>query len=238
MAQEGEAQGPAPLAGDRGGNVDPDDDMMALDALCMAVPPELATAISDKDTAKEAWDAIKTMRVSDDRVRKNTAQQLLREFELATYKDGEMVEDYALRLTGMVATLATLGEVVDQGKIIEKMLRSMPSWFKQITVAIRTLLDTSTLTVAELTGRHKAAEESFEEPPSTLHHDRKLYLTEEEWNVCRRQREAEDHGGGGASGSSGRRGGRRGRGRGRGGNVGPSSSSRPANKPIGKDECR
>ena len=57
-----------------GGNVNPDNDMMTLDALCTAVPPELAMAISDKDTAKEVWDAIKTMRVGDDRVRKNTAQ--------------------------------------------------------------------------------------------------------------------------------------------------------------------
>ena len=55
------------------------------------------------------------------------------------------MEDYALRLTGMVATLATLGEVVDQGKIVEKMLRSVPPRFKHIAVVIRTLLDTSTL---------------------------------------------------------------------------------------------
>ena len=45
------------------GDVDPHDDMMALNALCSAMPSELATVISDKDTAKEVWDAIKTMRV-------------------------------------------------------------------------------------------------------------------------------------------------------------------------------
>ena len=89
------------------------------------------------------------------------------------------MEDYALRLNGMVANLTTLGEVVEETKIVEKMLRIVPSRFKQIVLAIRTLLDTSTLIVADLTGRLKATEESFELPPS-MQHDGKLYLTEEE----------------------------------------------------------
>jgi hypothetical protein len=218
------------------GDAGPDDDIEALDVICSAVPPELATAITDKDTAKEAWDTINTLRVGDDRVRKNTAQQLLHEFELATFKDGESVEDYALRLTGMQASLATLSEVLLESKIVEKMLRSVPPWFKQIVVTIRTLLDTSTLSMADLTGRLKAAEELFEGPPSSLLHDGKLYLTEEEWNARRRQREAENISSGGAGGSSARREGRRGRRRGRGGDSGSSSSTGPAK--IGKDQCR
>jgi hypothetical protein len=218
------------------GDADPDDDIEALDAICNAVPPELATAITDKDTAKEAWDTIKTLRVGDDRVRKNTMQQLLHEFELTMFKDSESVEDYALRLTGMQVSLATLGEVLLESKIVEKMLRSVSPRFKQIVVVIRTLLDTSTLSVANLTERLKATEESFEGPPSSLLHDGKLYLTEEEWNARRKQREAENISSGGAGGSSARRGGRCGRGRGRGGDSGSSSSTGLAK--IGKDQCR
>jgi hypothetical protein len=83
--------------------------MMALDALCSAVPPKMARAISDKEMTMAAWKAIATMRVGDERVKENSAQQLRREFELATFKDGETVEDFALRLTGMQASLQTLG---------------------------------------------------------------------------------------------------------------------------------
>jgi hypothetical protein len=149
------------------------------------------------------------------------------------------VEDYALGLTAMMATLATLGEVVEESRAVEKMLRSMPLRFKQIVISIRTLLDTSTLTVADVTGRLKAAEESFE-PPPTLQHDGKLYLTKEEWDARRRRCEAENQAGGGASGSSGRRGNRRGRGRGRGGDSALSSSIGPTNfsGKVGKDQCR
>jgi hypothetical protein len=36
----------------------------------------------------QAWDAIATMRVGDDRVEKVTAQQLRRMFDLTTFDDG------------------------------------------------------------------------------------------------------------------------------------------------------
>jgi len=66
------------------GGVDPQEDMMALDVLASAVPSEMVAAIANKETAKDAWDAIKTMRVGDDRMRKSTAQHLRRQFDLAT----------------------------------------------------------------------------------------------------------------------------------------------------------
>jgi hypothetical protein len=50
--------------------------MMALDALSSAVPLEMVATVASKDSAKEAWDAIKTMRVEDNLVRVSTAQQL------------------------------------------------------------------------------------------------------------------------------------------------------------------
>ncbi|KAG8052747.1 hypothetical protein GUJ93_ZPchr0001g31261 [Zizania palustris] len=75
----------------------------------------------------------------------------------------------------MVAMLATLGEVVEEEKVCEKIIRRIPPCLKQIALAITKLLDVSTLTIANLTGRHKATEETFEEPPSTVQVDGKLY---------------------------------------------------------------
>jgi hypothetical protein len=50
--------------------------MIALDALMLAVPPEMVATVADKTSVKEAWDAIATMRVGDDRVKKATVEQL------------------------------------------------------------------------------------------------------------------------------------------------------------------
>jgi hypothetical protein len=50
--------------------------------------------IAKKEMAKEAWDMITTMRISDDHVKKATAQQLHWKFKLAMFDDGETIEDY------------------------------------------------------------------------------------------------------------------------------------------------
>jgi hypothetical protein len=54
--------------------VKPQEDMMVLDTLVSAVPPETVTTVVDKSSAKEAWDAIATMCISDERVKKAASQ--------------------------------------------------------------------------------------------------------------------------------------------------------------------
>jgi hypothetical protein len=98
---------------------------------------------------------------------------------------------------------------------------------------INSLHDVSTMSVVDLTGRLKEAEEVFEEAAMSLQQDGTLYLTEEGWDARRKKREMENH-----SRSSARGGGAgkrcwRDRGRGRDN----SSSSGSLSKRIG-DECR
>ena len=80
------------------GDVEFHDDRTALEAICSAVPPELVPTLATKPSAKAAWKAIRTMRVGDERVRKSTAQNLRTEYEQIAFRDGESVEDFALRL--------------------------------------------------------------------------------------------------------------------------------------------
>jgi hypothetical protein len=149
-------------------DIDPQEDMMALDVLVSAVSSEMVATVADKSTMKEAWDAIATMRVGDDKVKKATAQQLRNQFDHAMFREGETMEGFALRLNGMVATLATLREIVEENKVVEKIIRCVPPMLKQIALAISTLLDVESLIVTNLAGRLKVVEEAFKEPPSTL----------------------------------------------------------------------
>jgi hypothetical protein len=201
--------------------------MMALDALCDVIPPEMVSTISKKETAKEAWDAIVTMRVDDDRVKKATMQHQRRKFDLTTFDDGETVEDYALRLSGMVAHLTTLSEELKDGEIIMNMLRTLPPRFKQITIAIKTLLDVSMMSVADLTRWLKEVKEVFKEASTSLQQDGKLYLIEEEWDIRRKKREVENHSGSCTRGGGIGKGCGHGRGRGRCDSSSSGSSSKP-----------
>jgi hypothetical protein len=62
------------------------------------------------------------------------------------------VEDFGLRLNGMVATLATLGEIVSEYVVVKKILRCVPHRLKQIALAIVMLLDVQSLTIVNLLG--------------------------------------------------------------------------------------
>jgi hypothetical protein len=55
-----------------------------------------------KQTAKEAWDAIAAARIDSDRARKTTPQALRKKWENLTFKLGEDVDDFALRLNTLV----------------------------------------------------------------------------------------------------------------------------------------
>jgi hypothetical protein len=133
-----------------------------------------------KKTVKEAWETIKSMRVGADRVKEISVQKLLREFENIEFKEGEAMEDFGMRITNLVATLKSLGETVDDSRVVKKFLRVLPSHFNQVAVSIEMFCDMKDLLVEDLVGRLRAAEDRFDEKVDHIT-DRtgKLLLTEE-----------------------------------------------------------
>lgn len=95
---------------------------MALEAILHVVSPEMMANLAVKRSAHEAWEAVRAMRVGTDRVRKGRAQQSRKEFETISFHDGKYVSDFALRLTNLVTSLATLVEPVDESQVILKFL--------------------------------------------------------------------------------------------------------------------
>jgi hypothetical protein len=90
------------------GDVDERDARIALDVICSVAPPEMVSTLAVKPTAKEAWEGLKTLRISDDRVRKSTTQRLRREYKMLSFRDGESVEAFILWPIDVVAQLAML----------------------------------------------------------------------------------------------------------------------------------
>jgi hypothetical protein len=123
------------------------------------------------------------------------------------------MEDFSLRLTNIVSQLATLGDPEDPTKVVEKYLRIARGRYKQLVVSMETLLDISTLSIEEVTGRLLASED---DPESKQNLDSgKLYLTEEQWLERYKAKEQENSRTGGGSRGHGRR--RPARGKARGG---------------------
>lgn len=80
-------------------------DRLALGAMLRGVPADMHPMLLSKKTMKEAWGAIKTMRLGADRVKAVSAQKLLAEFESITFKTGETIEEFAVRITKLVTDL-------------------------------------------------------------------------------------------------------------------------------------
>jgi hypothetical protein len=74
------------------------DDHSALAAILHAVPVEMQAGLAVKENAKEAWEAIRSVRVGVDRVKEANAEKLRKEFNELRFKAGEGVEDFSLRL--------------------------------------------------------------------------------------------------------------------------------------------
>jgi hypothetical protein len=120
-------------------------------------------ALSDKATAKDAWDAIATVRIGSDHVRKSTLQKLRQEWDNLAFKPGEDVDDFALRLTGLRQRLEQLGDYdITEERAVAKFLRCSPTKYLQLKISIQTMLDISTLTIEEVAGRFNVVDEEEE----------------------------------------------------------------------------
>ncbi|KAM0824008.1 hypothetical protein ACQ4PT_016362 [Festuca glaucescens] len=167
------------------GDVDHHEDRRALDALIAAVPPEMQFSLSNKQTAKEAWDAIAAARIGSDRARKSTLQALRKEWENLAFKPGEDVDDFALRLNTLLQKMVQFGDdTYDEERAVEKLFRCIPEKYKQMARSIESLLDLSTMSIEEAIGRLKVVDTDEPQPLSgPITTGGKLLLTREEWDA-------------------------------------------------------
>jgi hypothetical protein len=108
-------------------DIDYHEDRRALDALIAAVPPEMQFLLSQKRTAKEAWEAIAATRIGSDRARKTTLQALRKEWENLAFKPGEDVDDFALFLNTLLQKMVQFGgDTYDEERAVEKLFRCIP----------------------------------------------------------------------------------------------------------------
>jgi hypothetical protein len=169
------------------GDVDFYEDRRALDALIAAVPPEMQLSLSKKRTAKEAWDAIAATRIGSDRALETTLLQALRkEWENLTFKSGEDVDDFALRLNTLQQKMVQFGDdTYGEERAVEKLFRCILEKYKQFARSIESLLDLSTMSIEEAIDHLKLIDGDELQPlsgPITV--GGKLHLTREQWEAC------------------------------------------------------
>ena len=136
--------------------------------------------IAEKETSAEAWEAIKTNRLGDDRIKEVRVQTLKSEFDRLQMKNTESVDDFALRMKSITNEICLLGEKFEESNAVRKFLRAVPSKFLEIASAIEQFGDLKAMTMDELTGRLKAHEERLR-GSNEEKDDGQLLLTRSQW---------------------------------------------------------
>ena len=85
-----------------------------------------------------------------DKVRTSKLQILRRDFESLSMKDSENVDTFYNRVVGLMNQMKSHGEAIEDQRVVEKILRSLPQIFESLVVTLEENKDMSQLTIDEL----------------------------------------------------------------------------------------
>lgn len=129
-------------------------------------------------------------------MKKAKIQTFKSEFESLSTKETEALDDFCMRLNGLVTTIRALGEEIQEAYVVKKLLHAVPSKFLPIVSTIEQFGNLETMSMEEAVGSLKAHEERLkgqsdagggqlmliaEEWSKREKDETKLLLTREEW---------------------------------------------------------
>uniref|UniRef100_A0ACD5Y2N3 Uncharacterized protein n=1 Tax=Avena sativa TaxID=4498 RepID=A0ACD5Y2N3_AVESA len=176
---------------------------------------DILLQVSSKKTTAEVWASLKARFVGADRVRAARLSTLRGDFDRLVMADGEALDVYAGKISGMAAKYASLGATLDDAEMVKKLLDTVPDDLYTAVAGIEQFCDVETVCFDEVLGRLKAFQERSARRKVALGGERRedqLLLTAAQWEARRRARGGgydDDDGSSTASGAAGK--GRKGR---------------------------
>ncbi|TXG57425.1 hypothetical protein EZV62_018738 [Acer yangbiense] len=131
----------------------------AVTCLHSVLKDSVFTSIMHLETAKEIWDELKGRYEGSERVRNVKMLTLKREFEMLKMKESESIKDYSSKLSELVNQMRLYGETVEDYKVVEKMLISLPEKFEAKVAAIEESCDLKKMTISEMVSKLQAQEQ-------------------------------------------------------------------------------
>ncbi|CAM8944369.1 unnamed protein product [Rhodiola kirilowii] len=217
------------------GTKDEEKNDMAIALLFQSIPEALILQVGDLDTSKAVWDAIKAKHIGAERVKEAGLQTLMAEFDRIKMKETDTIDVFVGKLSEISSKSASLGESIEEPKLVKKFLKSLPrNKYIHIVASLEQVLDLNRTSFEDIVGRLKAYEERVceEEEEQTEDQEKLMYANSDT--------QGSYHGRNGGNRGRGR-GGRsnyRGRGRGRYGyGNGSQSSGQDKEKDVSQVIC-
>ena len=127
-----------------------------------ALAEDILLQVLAKKTVAEVWASLKARFIRADRVRAARLSTLRGEFDRLDMADGEKLDDFAGKISGMAARYANLGVTLDDAAMVKKLLDSVPDRLYAAVAGIEQFCDVEKLNFDEALGRLKAFEERTE----------------------------------------------------------------------------
>eukprot|EP00253_Pinus_taeda_P011564 PITA_11564 len=125
-------------------------DSKALVFLYQAVHESVFPRIAAAKTYKEAWKTLKTSYHGMKKLKTTKLQLLRRDFENLCMKELDNIDSFFRHVIGLVTQIRTQGEILEERRIVEKLLRILPSKFDVIVTTIEETKDLSNFLVDDL----------------------------------------------------------------------------------------
>ena len=129
---------------EEGAAVDEKKNKTARAQLLSALSEDILMQVSTKKTAKEVWDSLKRRFVGADRVKKARLSTLKGEFDKLYMAEGELLDDYAGKISSMAARFASLGSTLSDADMVKKLLDTVPDRLYSAVARIEQFCDMET----------------------------------------------------------------------------------------------
>ncbi|XP_028092339.1 uncharacterized protein LOC114292553 [Camellia sinensis] len=127
-------------------------DAKALYYIQQAITKSIAPRIMAATKSKEAWEVLKNEFQGSAKVIDVKLRTLWTEFDNLAMKEGESIQTFFLRVFSIIYQLKACGGIIQDERVVEKVLRSLPIKYNRVMAAIKESTNLSTLSLHELMG--------------------------------------------------------------------------------------
>ncbi|MFS7922645.1 putative transcription factor interactor and regulator CCHC(Zn) family [Helianthus anomalus] len=153
---------------------------MAKALLFQSIPEEQILQIGNLKSAKEMWEAIQSKNLGAEHVKEARLQTLITKFDGLKMRDTGTIDEYASKLSSIASKVATLGEKIEERKMVKKLFTSLLRRFIHIVASLEQVLDLKTVGYEDVFGRLKAYEERIKEEDNAYDNSSKLMFSKSE----------------------------------------------------------
>ncbi|CAL1407138.1 unnamed protein product [Linum trigynum] len=156
----------------------------ALRIIQQAVSKSIYPRIYGIKKAKEAWDVLREQFQGSEKEISIRRQSLWRQFDNLMMKETDTIKDFHSRVAETVNQIKATGDVMEERKIVERILRSLSSKFEHIVAVIKETKDLANLPMSELMGSlvaHEQRMSRFTKPPLEQAFSSKVNMAESKY---------------------------------------------------------